>query len=76
METADRILILDYGSQFTQLIACRIREQRVYCEIQPGTMRQQTGGRPAQLFRFRREASQERRHAPRRHAATGTVQRA
>src|SRR5690606_20570672 len=29
----DRILILDYGSQFTQLIARRIREERVYCEI-------------------------------------------
>ncbi|MGH7469956.1 MAG: glutamine-hydrolyzing GMP synthase [Longimicrobiales bacterium] len=38
METANRILILDYGSQFTQLIARRIREQRVYCEIQPGTL--------------------------------------
>ena len=34
----DRILILDFGSQFTQLIARRIREQRVYCEIQPPTM--------------------------------------
>jgi len=32
----DRILILDYGSQFTQLIARRIREQHVYCEIHPG----------------------------------------
>src|SRR5262245_22075141 len=32
---SDRILILDYGSQFTQLIARRIREQRVYCEIHP-----------------------------------------
>ncbi len=31
----DRILILDYGSQFTQLIARRIREQKVYCEIPP-----------------------------------------
>ena len=41
-----------------------------------GTMRQQTGGRPAQLFRFRREGTAERRHAPRRHAPTGTLQRA
>ena len=29
------ILILDYGSQYTQLIARRVREQRVYCEIHP-----------------------------------------
>jgi GMP synthase (glutamine-hydrolysing) len=32
------ILILDYGSQFTQLIARRIREERVYCEIHPPTV--------------------------------------
>jgi len=31
----DRILILDYGSQFTQLIARRVREAQVYCEIHP-----------------------------------------
>src|SRR5688572_25498113 len=38
MDTVNRILILDYGSQFTQLIARRIREERVYCEIHPGTV--------------------------------------
>jgi GMP synthase (glutamine-hydrolysing) len=34
----NKILILDYGSQFTQLIARRIREVRVYCEIHPPTV--------------------------------------
>jgi len=32
------VLILDFGSQFTQLIARRVREQRVYCEIHPCTL--------------------------------------
>ena len=31
----DRVLILDFGSQVTQLIARRVRESGVYCEIQP-----------------------------------------
>ncbi len=35
MSTASRILILDCGSQFTQLIARRVREAKVYCEIHP-----------------------------------------
>jgi GMP synthase (glutamine-hydrolysing) len=33
----DKILILDFGSQVTQLIARRVRENGVYCEIQPYT---------------------------------------
>jgi len=32
---SDRILILDFGSQVTQLIARRVREHGVYCEIWP-----------------------------------------
>src|SRR3954467_15478462 len=31
----DKILILDFGSQVTQLIARRIRESGVYCELHP-----------------------------------------
>jgi len=31
----DRLLIIDFGSQVTQLIARRLRELRVYCEIHP-----------------------------------------
>ncbi len=32
---SERILILDFGSQYTQLIARRVREAKVYCEIYP-----------------------------------------
>jgi len=35
---SDRVLILDFGSQVTQLIARRVRESGVYCEIHPYTI--------------------------------------
>lgn len=38
MATHETLLILDFGSQFTQLIARRVREKRVYCEIHPFSM--------------------------------------
>ena len=34
----ERVLILDFGSQYTQLIARRLREERVFCEIHPCTV--------------------------------------
>ena len=31
----NKVLILDFGSQYTQLIARRVRELFIYCEIHP-----------------------------------------
>jgi len=33
--THEKIIILDFGSQYTQLIARRVREMNIYCEIHP-----------------------------------------
>ena len=33
LTTHERVLVLDFGSQYAQLIARRVREQHVFCEI-------------------------------------------
>ncbi len=38
MYIGEKVLILDFGSQYTQLIARRVRELKVYCEIHPCTV--------------------------------------
>ena len=35
---AQTVLILDFGGQYNQLIARRVRECNVYCEVKPNTM--------------------------------------
>ncbi|MGE5529922.1 MAG: glutamine-hydrolyzing GMP synthase [Patescibacteria group bacterium] len=63
----DTVLILDFGSQYTQLIARRVREARVFCEIVPHDMSaaEIESRRPAGLILSGGPASVYQENAPR-----------
>jgi len=62
----DRILILDFGSQYTQLIARRVREAQVFSQILPHSapLEQILGCRPSGIILSGGPASVYDRHAP------------
>jgi GMP synthase (glutamine-hydrolysing) len=66
---AEKILILDFGSQYTQLIARRLRELEVYCEILPykASKEQIEAARPAGIILSGGPDSVHRAGSPRPH---------
>ena len=49
----ERVLVLDFGGQYNQLIARRVRDLGVYCDLLPCSMSAEEHGRAQQRLRRR-----------------------
>ncbi len=62
MQAKQCVIVLDFGGQYNQLIARRVRENHVYCEVKPCTtpLAELMKLQPDRLYFYRRPAERLR----------------